>query len=99
MLKKILVPVYLEFYVMVPQQWQRKFFCYFLKGRTSRIDVEISTAILLSGITIESTQSFLSLVNIATNHQTTSSRFIYLFIFYTVRTNVWLLGNFIQIKN
>ena len=99
MLQKILVPVYLEFYVTVPQQWQRKFFCYFLKGRTSRIDVELSTAILLSGIPIESTQSFLSLVNIATNHQTTSSRFIYLFIFYTVRTNVWLLGNFIQNKN
>jgi hypothetical protein len=42
-----------------------------VQGRTSTVDVEISTAVLLSGISMEATHSFLNLLNIATNHTST----------------------------
>ncbi len=38
--------------------------------------MEISTAVLLSGIPFDATQSFLELLHIETNHQTTSSRLV-----------------------
>jgi hypothetical protein len=36
--------------------------------------VEISTALLLTGIPCEANESFLNVLDVATNHQTTSSR-------------------------
>ncbi len=43
----------------------------YVQGRTSTVDVEISTAVLLSGVSMESTHSFLKLLKIATNHTST----------------------------
>jgi len=42
-----------------------------VQGWTSTVDVEISTAVLLSGVYIEATQSYLNLLKIATNHTST----------------------------
>jgi len=42
-----------------------------VQGRTSTVDVEISTAVLLSGVSMEATHSFLNLLKIATNHTST----------------------------
>jgi hypothetical protein len=44
-------------------------------GRTASIDYEISTAMLLSGVSMEATHSLLMLLKIATNHNTTSYRY------------------------
>jgi hypothetical protein len=46
------------------------------QGRTSTVDVEISTAVLLSGMALDAVHSFLTLLRIATNHQTTVYRFL-----------------------
>jgi hypothetical protein len=64
----------------------RKLIFIFVQGRTASIDVEISTSVLLSGMALDGVHSFLSLLRIATNHQTTVYRFsdMHLFVLFLV---------------
>jgi hypothetical protein len=62
----------------------RKLIFIYVQGRTASIDVEISTSVLLSGMALDGVHSFLSLLRIATNHQTTVYRFsdMHLFVLF-----------------